>query len=89
MPPDGQLAGQPMAGAGRGALGLFGLVATRHGQPRIVGGYDRLSTVAQPELAPDRRDSSTTVLDFDFDYDHRQAITGQRTKWIMSRGSIG
>ncbi len=32
--------------------------------------------------------AGATVLHYDSDYDHINAVTGQATEWIVTRGSI-
>lgn len=51
-------------------------------------GLHRAAKLPDLLIAAIAETAGATVLHYDSDYDHIQAVTGQPTEWILTRGSI-
>jgi predicted nucleic acid-binding protein len=51
-------------------------------------GLHRATKLPDRTIAAIAETAGATVLHYDSDYDHINAVTGQLTKWIVTRGSI-
>jgi predicted nucleic acid-binding protein len=78
------------------ALGAFRRVGVEahhfdragHVQRALAAGGLKGRKVPDLLIAAVAESASLTVLHYDADFDHIAAVTGQRTEWIVERGSV-